>query len=80
MSQIISRLHPEYSVLDAVVPLYKIFNADISSNTGYTLEKRKDRPSFKPEVAKVLENFAGSYQEEILTQKQIKNSKSGIYL
>ncbi len=29
MSQIISRLHPEYSVLDDVVPLYKIFNADI---------------------------------------------------
>ena len=27
------------------------------------LEKRKDRPSFKPEVAKVLENFAGSYQK-----------------
>ena len=34
------------------------------SNTGYTLEKRKDRPSFKLEVAKVLENFAGSYQNE----------------
>ncbi len=33
------------------------------SNTGYTLEKRKDRPSFRPEVAKVLENFAGSYQK-----------------
>ena len=50
------------------------------SNTGYTLEKRKDRPSFKPEVAKVLENFAGSYQKEILTQKQIKNAKSGLCL
>lgn len=33
------------------------------SNTGYTLEKRKDRPSFKLEVAKVLENFVGSYQK-----------------
>ena len=50
------------------------------SNTGSTLEKRKDRPSFKPEVAKVLENFAGSYQREILYQKQIKNAKSGLCL
>lgn len=30
------------------------------SNTGYTLEQRKDRPSFKPEVAKVLENFCNN--------------------
>ena len=37
------------------------------SNTGYTLEKRKDRPSFKPEVAKVLENFVGSYQKEMVS-------------
>ncbi len=49
------------------------------SNTGYTLEKRKDRPSFKPEVAKVLENFAGSYQREILAQKQIQITKNKIY-
>ena len=45
------------------------------SNTGYTLEKRKDRPSFKPEVAKVLENFAGSYQKELFNQKQIQSAK-----
>ena len=44
------------------------------SNTGSTLEKRKDRPSFKSEVTKVLENFAGSYQKEILAQKQIKKA------
>ena len=48
--------------------------------TGYTLEKRKDRPSFKPEVAKVLENFAGSYHNEILYQKQIKKTKSELCL
>lgn len=50
------------------------------SNTGYTLEKRKDRPSFKPEVAKVLENFADSYQKEILYKKQIKKAMSGLCL
>jgi thiamine kinase-like enzyme len=49
------------------------------SNTGYTLEKRKDRTSFKPEVAKVLENFAGSYQREILNQKQIQITKNKIH-
>jgi thiamine kinase-like enzyme len=32
------------------------------SNTGYTLEQRKNRQSFKPEVAKVLKNFVKSYQ------------------
>ena len=42
------------------------------SNTGYTLEARKDRPSFKLEVAKVLENFVGSYQREILNLKHKK--------
>ena len=31
------------------------------SNAGYMLEERKDRSSFKPEVAKVLLNFANSY-------------------
>ncbi len=49
------------------------------SNAGYTLEKRKDRPSFKPEVAKVLENFAGSYQREILNLKH-KKSVSKTYI
>lgn len=49
------------------------------SNTGHTLEKRKDRPSFKPEVAKVLENFAGSYQREILKKCQTKQAKNKIY-
>ena len=34
------------------------------SNTGYTLEKRKDRPSFKTDVAKILKNFIGSYRKE----------------
>ena len=48
--------------------------------TGYALEKRKDRPSFRPEVAKVLENFAGSYHNEILYQKQIKKTKSELCL
>lgn len=33
------------------------------SNTGYTLEKRKDISSFKSEVAKVLENFVMCYQK-----------------
>ena len=45
------------------------------SNTGYTLEKRKDRPSFKPEVGKILKNFAGSYQKELFNQKQIQSAK-----
>ena len=36
------------------------------SNTGYTLEQRKHRPSFKQEVAKVLENFVNSYQRRTI--------------
>ncbi len=34
------------------------------TNTGYTLEKRKDKPLFKSEVAKVLKNFINSYQKK----------------
>ena len=61
-------------------PLYKVDRKlAIDTLTEYTLEKRKDRPSFKPEVAKVLENFAGSYQREILNQKQIQITKNKIY-
>lgn len=45
------------------------------SNTGYALEKRKDRPLFKSEVAKVLEKFSGSYQRCLFTQQQIKKAK-----
>jgi len=33
------------------------------SNTGYTLEQRKDRPAFKPEVAKVLEIFCNNLRK-----------------
>ena len=49
------------------------------SNTGYTLEKRKNRPSFKPEVAKVLENFTSNYQKEAFNPKHIKNAKENGY-
>jgi aminoglycoside phosphotransferase (APT) family kinase protein len=33
------------------------------SNTGYMLEQRKDRPAFKPEVAKVLEIFCNNLRK-----------------
>lgn len=36
------------------------------SNTGYTLEQRKNRPTFKPEVAKVLQNNAFFYRSKSL--------------
>lgn len=70
----------EYNKLSDYKIDIKAADYQFLSNTGYTLEKRKDRPSFKPEVAKVLENFIGSYQKELLKQKQIKNTKSGFCL
>lgn len=56
----------EYNKLSDYKIDVKAADYQFLSNTGYALEKRKDRPSFKQEVAKVLENFIGSYQKESL--------------
>lgn len=70
----------EYNKLSDYKIDIKAADYQFLSNTGYTLEKRKDRPSFKPEVGKILKNFAGSYQKELFNQKQIMNTKSGFCL
>ncbi len=65
----------EYNKLSDYKIDIKAADYQFLSNTGYTLEKRKDRPSFKPEVGKILKNFAGSYQKELFNQKQIQSAK-----
>lgn len=47
----------------------KVADYQFLSNTGYTLEQRKHRPSFKPEVVKVLKNFADSYRKHTINTK-----------
>ena len=64
---------------DVLVQFLKLPETEKSDNQAHNVPLIPI-PSFKPEVAKVLENFIGSYQKELFNQKQIKNTKSGLCL
>ncbi len=59
----------EYNKISDYKIAIKAADYQFLSNTGYTLEQRKNKPSFKPEVTKVLVNFVSSYQNELLVGK-----------
>ena len=64
----------EYNKLSEYQIDVRVADYQFLTNTGYTLEKRKDRPLFKSEVAKVLENFIKSYQKESALLTSCMNS------